>query len=87
MKASTDLAWNGERNREFNVYRPCPCGTCSTGRKGVGYLSASDANGDGFTIWIQDENVFGRLRNALERLGKHSSFSLRPEEKLKRPAK
>lgn len=66
MRDSADFVWNnGERNRQLSVYRPCPCGTCSSTRKGVGYLSYSDANGRGFTVWIEDEKVFRRLKSAL----------------------
>jgi len=66
MEEGTDYVWNnGERNRRLSVYRPCPCGTCWRGQQGVGYLSFSDASGRGFTIWIQNERVFQRLRRAL----------------------
>lgn len=57
--------WTGERNRQLNVYRPCPCGVCSKNRKGFGYLSSSDENGLGFTIWIEDERVFRGLVRVL----------------------
>ena len=35
MKASSAILWNGDANRELNVYRPCHCGICSAGRRGV----------------------------------------------------
>lgn len=71
MRASADFVWNnGERNRQFNVYRPCPCGTCSSTRKGVGYLSFSDAHGRGFTIWVENEEVFQRLNSTLRHFRK-----------------
>jgi len=70
MGESADIVWNGEKNRQLDVYRACPCGVCSKNREGVGYLSFSDANGRGFTIWIEDENVFRRLRHALRRFRK-----------------
>lgn len=67
MRESTCLVWKGERNRELNVYRVCPCGVCWKNRKGAGYLSFSDINGSGFTIWIEDERVFRGLRRAIRR--------------------
>jgi hypothetical protein len=70
MQGNADFIWNSERNREFNVYRPCSCGTCSAVRRGVGFLSGSDAKGRGFTVWIRDEGVFLRLQEALERFRK-----------------
>jgi len=70
LRESVELVWNGERNREFNVYRACSCGVCWKNRKGVGYLSFSDVNGRGFTIWIEDEGVFQRLRRAFRHFRK-----------------
>jgi hypothetical protein len=32
---------------------------------GVGYLSASDDDGNGFTIWIDDERIYARVKLAL----------------------
>jgi hypothetical protein len=64
MSENSDLVWDGERNRPLGVYRGCSCGVCSKNRKGVGYLSFSDDNGRGFTVWISDEKVFWRLRHA-----------------------
>jgi len=70
MRESADVIWNnGEKNRTLAVYRPCPCVTCSKNLNGVGYLSSSDADGHGFTIWLEDEAVFRRLRFALRRNG------------------
>lgn len=62
MEKSGEFIWKGEANRQFGAYRPCKCGVCSRDRKGVGYLSFSDANGNGFTIWIKREKIFQRLR-------------------------
>jgi len=67
MRKGGDIVWDGERNRQLDAYRACSCGVCSKSRKGVGYLSFSDARGRGFTIWIEDEMVFRRLRNAIRR--------------------
>jgi hypothetical protein len=69
MGVFTDFAWNkGERNRQLTVYRPCDCGTCSAVRQGIGYLSFSDSHGRGFTVWLENEEVFQRLRRALGQL-------------------
>jgi len=68
MKVSCDFVWKGEKDRRLSVYRPCACGVCTANRKGVGYLSFSDEDGNGFTIWIQREQVFRKLRSALRRL-------------------
>jgi hypothetical protein len=72
MRESVNLVWTGERNRQLNVYRVCPCGACSNIVKGVGYLSSSDSTGRGFTIWIEDEEVFRRLRRAIGRFRTNS---------------
>ena len=69
MGGSADYVWDGERNRELSACRPCPCAVCSN-HKGVGYLSFSDARGHGLTIWIDDEEVFRRLRSALKHFRK-----------------
>lgn len=65
MRRSSGFVWIGERNRQLDVYRVCPCGVCSRNGKGVGYLSFSDSNGRGFTIWIEEESVFRMLKRAL----------------------
>ena len=55
--------WNeGEKNRMLQVKRPCPCGTCQAdGVHGVGYLTGSDAEGNGFVLWIESEEVYQML--------------------------
>lgn len=64
--AMTCFVWSeGERNRPLALYRTCSCGVCKRGRKGVGYLSSSNAQGKGFTVWIDDERVFRRLARLL----------------------
>jgi hypothetical protein len=67
LKKGFDFVWRGEKNRLLDAYRPCPCGTCSQSRRGIGYLSSSDAKGRGFTVWIENEEVFQRLSRALGR--------------------
>jgi len=65
MKKGIEFVWDGEKSRQLDVYRPCPCGVCSKNCRGVGYLSFSNANGRGFTVWIQEEKVFRKLKCAL----------------------
>jgi len=62
------MVWQGEVRRPLGLSRPCPCG-CDTrdGVKGVGYLSGSDAAGNGVTVWIEDEAVYRRLEELLQR--------------------
>ena len=58
--------WNGDKCRPLSLCRPCSCG-CDTrdGVKGVGYLTGSDADGNGFTVWIATEEVYRRVAKAL----------------------
>lgn len=58
--------WVGERERPLRLYRPCSCG-CDyrDGNKGIGYLSGSNQEGVGFTIWIESEEVFGILQKVM----------------------
>jgi hypothetical protein len=65
MDRKSDFLWRGEKSRPLGVYRPCPCGICRKNRKGVEYLSFSDAEGNGFTIWMKNEKVFRKLKRAL----------------------
>lgn len=50
--------WKGEQDREMKFYLPCSCGCDFRGMtqkqidKYVGYISGSDANGNGVTVWI-----------------------------------
>jgi len=70
MSRGTDFVWKGEKNRRLGVYRACSCAVCSKNRKGVGFISFSGASGRGFTIWIEHEEVFRELREALDHLKK-----------------
>jgi hypothetical protein len=87
MGESGDVIWKGERNRQLAVYRPCQCSACSKSSRGVGYLSFSDANGNGFTVWIENEMVFRRLKTAL-RFVRNGGRNDRPDPcgPKKRPA-
>lgn len=63
-----ELIWNaGACNRTLTAVRPCECG-CDfrDGDSGVGYLTGSNANGEGFTIWIENEQVYKLLETLLE---------------------
>ena len=58
--------WKGEPNRSLALYRPCACGCDSRDRlKSVGYLSGSDDDGNGFSIWIEDERIYRGLEAML----------------------
>ena len=70
MNGKEQFTWtNGERNRPLQICRPCPCGCDArdNGAKGVGYLTASDEKGDGFTVWIKEEDVYDVLEKYLRR--------------------
>jgi hypothetical protein len=63
---SKEFTWLGEKDRLLQVCRPCPWGCDDRGgRPGVGYLTGSDAEGNGFTVWIESEEVFQRLEKLL----------------------
>jgi hypothetical protein len=65
---SSQYTWKGERSRELRLFRPCECSACqdSMPSDAVGYLSGSDAEGNGFTVWIFDEAVFVALVGKLK---------------------
>lgn len=57
---------DGERKRKFKLYRPCPCGCDSRGGlKGVGYLTGSDKKGNGFTLWVESEEVYQSIEKVM----------------------
>ena len=59
----SQFTWKGEKSRALAVKRPCDCGCDQRdGGHGVGYLTGSDAEGNGVTVWIEDEQVFQALR-------------------------
>ena len=63
-----EISWNaGDCNRTLKAVRPCECG-CDfrDGVSGVGYLTGSNSDGDGFTIWIENEQVYKLLETLLE---------------------
>lgn len=54
-----EIVWTGAKGRLLAVERPCPCGCDERdGNKGVGYINGSTADGSGFSIWIESEDVF-----------------------------
>lgn len=59
------FVWSGEKSRRIGLYRLCPCVTCQRDPLGVGYLSASDSRGNGFTIWIKKEALFRVIQRSL----------------------
>lgn len=65
MKIETWI--EGERNRPLTIRRNCPCGVCriSGAGKGVGFLTWSDANGNGFTLWFDREEDYRELAKQL----------------------
>lgn len=47
-------AWKGERGRPLQFARPCSCGCdAREGKHGAGYITGSDAEGFGFTLWVK----------------------------------
>lgn len=57
---------DSDKNRPFDLYRPCACGCDErTGFKGAGYLSGSDSQGNGFTIWIKTEKEYKLIKRLL----------------------
>lgn len=64
-KKSKLIFWNnGDQGRALQMYRPCDCGTCQKEAREegyVGYLSGSDEHGEGFTLFVYDENAYFRL--------------------------
>ena len=63
----TTTFWkDGEEARRLTLMRPCACGCDERdGAKGVGYLTASSDDGNGFSIWIQSEAAFKMIENAI----------------------
>jgi hypothetical protein len=61
------ILWNGVKCRPQRVQRPCECGCdLRDGAKGVGYITGSDSEGNGFSIWITDEKLFVALEKAFD---------------------
>ena len=60
------IIWKGHAGRHIALERPCPCGCDKReGWDGVGYLTGSDDEGNGFTLLIEDEAVYRQIHRAL----------------------
>ena len=47
-------AWRGEPGRPLQFMRPCSCGCdAREGKRCVGYITGSDADGLGFSLWVK----------------------------------
>lgn len=54
---------NAAQNRPPRAYRPCACGCDERDGGGlIGYLSGSDAKGNGITIYAPDEATYRTFR-------------------------
>lgn len=69
--SASQFTWSGDKKRGLSLCRPCSCG-CDIrdkpkdwSKQYIGYLTGSDAKGNGFTIWIEDEKVFKVLDKIL----------------------
>jgi hypothetical protein len=56
MDKKTEFVLKMAPNHGLTLYSAC--GTCDGKKPGVGYLCASDEEGNGFVVWITDQNVF-----------------------------
>ena len=58
--------WKGDLDRALKLYPPCRCG-CDTrgGEVCVGYLTASDAQGEGFSIIAETREEVEQLRRVV----------------------
>lgn len=58
--------WSGPntaKRRPFKAQRPCPCGCDNRGREVplVGYVTGSNAKGEGITLYAPDEETYQHL--------------------------
>jgi len=61
------IKWNGDKGRPLQVCRPCECG-CDARKgltEGVGYITGSDEHGNGFTVWIESEELFSVISTVI----------------------
>lgn len=63
----SEYTWRGEPNKPLTLSRPSS-DELRHGCEGVGYLTASDVRGYGFTIWIQNDTVFRQVSLVMKRL-------------------
>jgi len=61
---SEEMFWTGgDKGRALSLCRPCPCGCDERdGYHGVGYITGSDSDGTGFSLWIEEEAVYQAVR-------------------------
>jgi hypothetical protein len=66
--SETEQFWQGQGDpRPLQICRPCSCGCDMRGRTtGVGYITGATDENKGFTIWIEEEETFLRLKEAFE---------------------
>lgn len=50
-------------NHALSLYPACD--TCDGKKPGIGYLCASDEEGNGFVVWITDEKVFQLMKKLI----------------------
>lgn len=61
-----EVWFNGEKARPLSILRPCRCGCDErSGDKGVGYITVSDAEGNGVSLWILTEGSFQRFERLI----------------------
>jgi len=57
--------WHGERNRPLSAFTPCTCGCDTATRPIAGYITASNAQGRGFTMYVYDREDLEYLAGVL----------------------
>lgn len=62
------IRWHGEEDRAPVVQSFCDCGTCQSAKPegAVAMFSASNAEGDGFTIYLYDEETWDLFASIFE---------------------
>ena len=63
------FTWQGEQGRPLQLKRPCSCGCDSRESDAVGYISGSLGDGAGFTIPIQDHDVYDMVHDVFVNRG------------------
>jgi hypothetical protein len=63
-RTATIALWGGPdcaKDRPLTAQRPCSCGCDERDGPVVGYVSGSDAKGNGITIFAPDEDTYQRF--------------------------
>ena len=57
----------GDQGRQAGMFRACPCGCDHRDGKHryAGYLSVSNAEGLGFTLWVRDESDYQVMQKTM----------------------